>query len=194
MDAVGVMPAVASLVDGDETMAALLSRCAGRDRRALRQLYDAMSPVMLGVAMRMLRSRSLAEEAVQDAFVQVWDRAGQFDPSLGSPRAWLLGILRYRALDRLDAEARHRRLDGVELDEAAQGGLLPPVAPDVSEDSVGVRRCLGELADGPQRSILLAYVEGCSHGEIAERLGEPLGTVKSWILRGLQSLKRCLER
>ncbi len=178
----------------DQDLAELIRLCAAGQQTALRMLYEHLAPQLLGIALRLVGSRSLAEEALQDAFVQVWNHAGRYDASLGSPRTWIIGIVRYRALDLRRAEGRHVRATDLEVMDAEAAHLIDGVAPGFSESRAALTRCLQELNDGPRSSILLAYVDGCSHTEISERLGQPLGTVKSWVLRGLGSLKRCLER
>lgn len=177
----------------DTDLDRLVARCAEGDARALRAVYDALSGLLLGVAIRILNDRRLAEEAVQDAFVQIWRNAARFDPAMGTARAWIVGMVRYRALDLRDAEGRAPR-GAMEIGEADAAGAIGGEAPPAFEDRGALRLCLGELKDGPRRSILLAFVEGCSHPEIAERLGQPLGTVKSWILRGLGALRECMDR
>lgn len=164
----------------------LIGRCAARDPAALRHLYDAMAPVLFGIALRLLRNRAHAEETVQETFLQIWRNADRFDAGRGSPRAWMIGILRYRALDRLETETRH-----------TPDGELPDVAAELPvgiEDRRALSDCLGELPETWRRSIVLSFVEGYSHSEIADRTGTKLGTVKSWILRALGALKKCLDR
>ncbi|MCU4160310.1 sigma-70 family RNA polymerase sigma factor [Acidiphilium sp. AL] len=167
-------------------LALVLGRCAARDPSALRSLYDAMAPTLFGIALRLLRNRPHAEETLQEAFLQIWRNADRFDAARGSPRAWMIGILRYRALDRLETENRH-----------TGDGELPDIAADIPvgiEDRRALSDCLGELPENWRRSVLLSFVEGYSHSEIAVRTNTPLGTVKSWIARGLDALKKCLER
>lgn len=176
--------AARSAAEGE--LAQILRRCAARDASALRSLYDAMAPTLFGIALRLLRNRPHAEETLQEAFLQIWRNAGRFDADRGSPRAWMIGILRYRALDRLEAENRH-----------ASDGELPDIAENIPvgiEDSRALADCLGELPENWRRSVLLSFVEGYSHSEIAARTDTPLGTVKSWIARSLDALKHCLER
>lgn len=170
----------------EDGLAQILRRCAARDPLALRSLYDAMAPTLLGIALRLLRNRPHAEETLQDAFLQIWRNAERFDSSRGSPKAWMIGILRYRALDRLENERRHTGTDE-----------LPDVAAEMPvdiEDSRALFSCIGELPENWRRSVVLSYVEGYSHSEIAELTKTPLGTVKSWIVRSLDALKKCLER
>jgi RNA polymerase sigma factor, sigma-70 family len=170
----------------DDGLGQLLRRCAERDPQALKAIYDAMAPTMLGVALRLLRNRPHAEETLQDAFLQIWRNADRYDQSRGSPKAWMIGILRYRALDRLETERRHTGTDE-----------LPDVAADMPvgiEDSRALATCIEELPETWRKSVMLSYVEGYSHSEIAERTDTPLGTVKSWIVRALAALKKCMER
>ncbi len=173
--------------------AVLLRRCAEGDAVAFRALYEQQAPRLYGLALRMTRQSTLAADALHDAFVQVWQQAGHFDPARGSAEAWLIGLLRYRAIDIL----RRRRRE--------QPGYEPPAdvaddAPDpfeqlrASSENAALSRCLATLDTAQQRIIHLAFVEGLSHAELAVRLASPLGTVKSWIRRALLGLKRCLEQ
>lgn len=166
-------------------LAPLLGRCAAGDVRALRTLYEATAPLLFGIALRLLRNRTQAEDTLQETFLQIWRNAGRFDAARGSPRAWMIAILRYRALDRLDMETRYTP-DG-DLPEAAEA------LPIAVEDRHALSDCLAQLPENWRHSVVLSFVEGYSHGEIAARTGTPLGTVKSWILRALSALKACLE-
>lgn len=180
----------ASAPDADRT-AALLQACAAGDRRAFRLLYDLWAPRLHGIALRITHQPSLAADATHDAFVQVWQQAGRFDPARGSAEAWLVTLVRYRALD--IQRRRGREVPGYE----------PPEEPDDSPDALSrmlasaegaaLRQCLDTLDADRRRVILLAYVEGLSHSVLAARLRLPLGTVKSWIRRGLSLLRGCLE-
>jgi RNA polymerase sigma factor (sigma-70 family) len=162
------------------------------DRAALRRIYDGEAPRMLGVAMRLLRRRALAEEAVHDAFVQVWQKAGSFDPARGEARTWLYAILRHRALNILRGEARTELVDnlepmGLEAPEEDAETLVIRLS-----DTGALRRCLERLEPVRRQAILLAFMQGLSHGELAGRFGVPLGTMKSWIRRSLVVLKECM--
>ena len=184
----GVSEAARASLPVDEALA----RAAGGDRAALRALYDGEAPRMLGVALRILRRRALAEEAVQDAFVQVWRGAAGFDPTRGSGRAFLYAILRNRALNILRGEARTDLTDAV--DESVPSGEEGPEAVVARLSEAGaLRRCLEGLDPRRRSAIVLAYAHGLSHGELAGRLGLPLGTVKSWLRRSLLALRECLS-
>jgi RNA polymerase sigma factor (sigma-70 family) len=171
---------------------AALARVARGDRAALRALYDGEAPRMLGVALRILRRRALAEEAVQDAFVQVWRHAAGFDPARGTGRAFLYAILRHRALNILRGEARTDLTDAVDETVPSEEEGPEAVVARLSEAGA-LRRCLDRLDPSRREAIVLAYASGLSHGELAGRLGLPLGTVKSWLRRSLAALRECLS-
>ena len=167
-------------------LAAALARCAAGDRAALRVIYDSEAPRMIGVARRMLFRQDLAEEAVHDAFMRIWRGAAGFDPHRGSARGWLYAVVRNRALSihrdehRYDASSENAQ----DIDCEATLSRLP--------ETSALRRCLERL-DRPRRAVVvLAYVHGLSHGELAGKLWVPLGTVKSWVRRGLISLQECM--
>jgi RNA polymerase sigma-70 factor, ECF subfamily len=186
------------MVDVDE-LQRLLSRVALGDRKAFRALYDATSPSLFGVAVRILNRRDRAEEAIQDAFVNVWQRAASYSEGKSRPMTWLTAIVRNRALDMLrsesarPAESLYDKETGEALDPADERpdplGLL-----ERAVDEVRIRDCLADIG-GPQRQCLaLAYYHGLSHSEVAAQLAAPIGSVKVWIRRGLDRLKRCLDR
>lgn len=168
-------------------ISAAIMRCARADRAALRVIYDLESARMVGVAMRMLRNKSLAEEAVHEAFIRIWRGASGFDPARGSARTWLYTVVRNQALSTLRDERRF------EADEFVEGEHLEawPAVARLPETSA-LRRCLEQLEAPRRDAVVLAYVHGLSHGELAGRLGVPLGTVKSWVRRGLLSLQECM--
>lgn len=159
---------------------------------AFRRLYEAEAGRMLGIALRILKRRSLAEEAVHDAFVSIWNRAASYDARLGSPRGWIHTIVRNRALNILRGEARTELTDSLEPLEIASADENPEEAVGRLSDAEALRHCLDRLETAPRHAVVLAYVEGLSHGEIAERLRIPLGTIKSRIRRSLLALKECL--
>jgi RNA polymerase sigma-70 factor (ECF subfamily) len=167
----------------------LLVACARGDREALRALYQATSAHLFGIALRIVRRRDMAEDVMHEAMLQIWQNAARFDPVRGPAKAWMIGVVRFRALDALRGAERNQGSDAVEAlaSEAVAEAPDPWLA-------TALRRCLEELAPEARRGILLAYVEGYSREEIAERLSAPVGTVKSWLHRGLLALKSCLER
>ena len=174
------------------TTADLLAAIAGGNQDALKSLYDAQSARLFGIAMAILRDRPAASDVLQETFVRVWQRAGQFDPGQGSVEAWLTSIARHAALDIARGRGREAPTDDPGLGDAA----IDPDALDAlgaGEDGTRLRDCLQRLEPKTRQSIVLAYVHGLSHPEIAARLNEPLGTVKSWVGRGLISLRECLS-
>lgn len=173
---------------------ALLGRCAMRDQQALAELYDEVSGRVLGLLLRMLKNRAVAEEALQDVMVRVWQRSDQYAAYRGRALTWILSIARYRAIDLLRAQRMQ-----VTLDDVPEEALADPDAQAFSESvsSQRSRRALGDcmqrLTPEQQRCLSLAYVDGYSQDEIAAAIESPLGTVKSWVRRGLASLKRCMD-
>ena len=173
------------------TDAELLARCAGLDRAAFRELYARWSPRLHGVALRITRDPALASDATHDAFVQIWQQAGRFDPALGEPGSWLMSLARYRALDLV--RRRGREVFGHEpVEEEADLGPDPLSRLMASAAGAALQRCLETLSVERRRLVVLAFVEGYSHSQLASRLEMPIGTVKSWIRRSLMGLKECL--
>lgn len=178
----------------DTELERLIAACAARDPHALRSLYDAMAAQLLGCMVRILKRRALAEEALQEVFVSVWQRAAQFQKQRGRPRAWLVSIARNRAIDVLRAERAQ-----LYRDEAVEE-LAEPVTDADSEwasagrSAAALAHCFQQLSQEQRRGIELAFVHGYSHADIARSTGQPLGTIKSWIRRGLVSLRECLEQ
>lgn len=193
-----LVPSVAMDVSGENRtgppldVVAALRRCAAGDRGGLRAIYDAEGPRMVGVALRIVRRPALAEEAVHDAFVQIWERAASYDPSRGQARSWLYAVVRHRALNILRGEARTDLVDDFEPMGLASEEDDPEAIVARLSDAGALRRCLERLEPGRRRLIVLAYVHGLSHGELAGRLQVPLGTVKSWMRRSLLTLRDCL--
>lgn len=176
---------------GDQIAQALMA-CAAGDKNALRRIYDQECPRMIGVALRMLKRRALAEEAVQDSFILVWRHAARFDPQRGSGLTWIYAILRNRSLSILRDERRIDTASDPISAETASEDDDPEVVMAKLSDAEALKGCLQNLPPPRRGMVLLAFVQGLSHGEIAGRLGMPLGTVKSWIRRSLIALKECL--
>jgi RNA polymerase sigma-70 factor (ECF subfamily) len=177
--------------DGND-YAQLLAACGRGDRSALRAIYDGEAGKMIGVAMRILKRKELAEEIVHDAFVQIWRFSSRYDPELGSARAWMFAIVRNRAINALRDGARETSASDDEIHSAMDREGGTENAFDRLAEGSALRRCLEQLDAKRRIAVLLAYVEGLSHGEIAARLNVPLGTCKSWITRSLVQLRECL--
>jgi RNA polymerase sigma-70 factor (ECF subfamily) len=165
----------------------VLRRLAEGDASALAELYDRHAGLAFGLALRILRERTEAEDVVQEAFVQVWRQAGRYDPGRGSPEAWLCAIVRTRAIDRL--RRRLSRREQPEIPEPTAATTTP--AP---EGVLAVRKALQILSADQRRALELAYYEGLTQSEIARRLDEPLGTIKTRIRTAMLRLREELER
>ena len=165
-----------------------------RDEGALRELYELVSASLLGVLLRMLGSRAVAEEVLQDVMVRVWQHADQYFAYRGRAFTWIMSIARNRAIDLLRSQRRH-----VPLDNAPDELLADENAEQFTDTttSARVRRalhdCFERLTPEQQRCLSLAYVDGFSQDEIATAIASPLGTVKSWVRRGLSNLRRCID-
>ena len=172
--------------------AGTLKSCARQDRAALKMLYNQEAGRMISVAQRIVRRRELAEEVVQDTFVQIWHKAQSFDEELGSGQAWIYTILRNRALNLIRDGAREDLIDTDALKETRdEDANVEDAFHRLSENSA-LRRCLEALEVEKRRSLLLSYVAGYSHGEIAALLRVPVGTAKSWVRRGLLAIRDCM--
>ena len=181
------MPDTSMAIDA----AGMIRGVAEGEAGALRRLYDAQASRLFGVAMAILRDRDTAADALHDAVVKIAARAAQFDPARGEAGAWLTAIVRHAALDLARARGRETPTDDPALGDSA-------VAPEAldrlleTQEADRLRDCLNTLEARNRQGILLAFVHGLSHAQIAARLDLPLGTVKAWIRRGLARLKGCL--
>lgn len=171
---------------------AALAGCARGDRSALRGIYERDARQLMGVALRIVRRRELANEVLHDAFLQIWQRAATFDPALGSGRGWIFSVVRHRALNTVRSGSRETLVAESPLDETADDAPDPMERLARVKEAEALRRCLEQLDASRRTSILLAYLDGLTHEQIAAKLATPLGTVKAWIRRGLLALKECL--
>jgi RNA polymerase sigma-70 factor (ECF subfamily) len=177
-----------------ERLADALARCAKGDRNALRTIFELEGARLVAVAQRILRRRELAEDVVQEAFIQIWTKAGQYAPDRGSARGWIYAIARNRALNLV---RDGKRLEFTEPDnladlhDAEHMDHAANVWADLDRQN-RLRECLSRLDETKRRSILMVYLSGYTHGEIAGRLNVPLGTAKAWVRRGLASLRECM--
>jgi RNA polymerase sigma-70 factor (ECF subfamily) len=178
----------------DETRAdvALLERMMARDQRALAELYDRHARLLFGLLLRILRSRSDAEEVLQEVFVQAWTRTDTYNVSLGSPAGWLIGIARNRAIDRLRNNAvRSRTAEQAPPPPAVE---TPEARAAATERQRDVSRALASLPLEQRELIEHAYFEGLTQSELADRFKLPLGTVKTRVRTGLSTLRSLLQR
>ena len=168
----------------------VIREAARGEIQALATLYDRHAGLLLAMANRILGDKALAEDLVQDVFMEVWRRAHAFDPSRGSVRTWLLVRLRSRAVDRLRS-AQHRR--EVAVDDVAPREPSPTAEdPELAPDRALVRKAIAELPEDQRLVIELSYFHGLSSSEIAERMGSPLGTVKSMTAAALTKLRAAM--
>lgn len=186
-------------------LAELLSRVALGNQAAFAQLYRETSAHLLGVILRIQHDRAQAEDVLQEVYVNVWRSAQSFNPALSQASTWLNSVARNRAIDSL----RRRQTEPQTVSQFQAGSddeesdMLKDIAADTpgpldlleqASEARALSECMNHLSSDQQRSLALAYYQGLSHNEVAEQLGQPLGTVKSWVRRGLQGLKNCLER
>jgi RNA polymerase sigma factor (sigma-70 family) len=175
----------------------LLKACALGDRQALQDIYLQEGRYLLGVALRIVRQRQLAEDVLHDAFINIWTKAGSFDASLGSGRGWIYSVVRNLALNAVRSGEREVSVDeetaeALDAQTSLQAHLQMADAFEMRASLGRLNDCLSRLEPVRRNCILYAYVDGCSHGEIAERTQTPLGTVKAWIKRGMGTLRDCM--
>jgi RNA polymerase sigma factor (sigma-70 family) len=173
----------------------LLARTALADQQAFAELYRMTSGHLYAVALRILRDTGAAEEVLQESFINVWHHAGSYVAAKSQPLTWLTSIVRNRCLDQL----RRRDVETVTMDDEEEGVTVAADDPSPLEmllsgaDARAVGACVEALEPGQKQAIALAFFQGLSHSELAKHLREPLGTVKSWIRRGLERLRACLD-
>lgn len=176
-----------------------LAATARKDGDAFRQLYDATSSKLFGFALRILVKRELAEDVIQESFISIWNNAASYQAGLAAPMTWMTTIVRNKAFDTL------RRLDGaVEIDadnfdkevmDALESVDPTPIeALQISDESKALARCFAKLESLHRQAIALAFYHDLSHSEVAEQLALPIGTVKTWVRRGLEKLRLCLTK
>lgn len=183
----------------DTQLIALIERVALADEAALKQLYELSSSKLYGVAVRVVGNRSWAEDVLQEAFLTIWRIAGDYRASLSPPMAWMCLIVRSRGLDFLRRRTSERADQTLELNDAMsdtmEGDSPNPMDTALAgEQAWALHQCLSQLGNRQREVVSLAYLRDLSHGELAEQLKLPLGTVKTWIRRGLEQLRGCMSR
>lgn len=172
-----------------ESLQRLLAACADGDTGAFRMLYRATSATLYGIVKRLVRREDWAADVLQEGYWRIWRHAGEYNPARGAAMTWMISIARHAALDRLRAARR----------QGAREEISEQIPEQISEEAAeferarDIRTCLKGLDPPARRAILLAYYHGYSHAELAEQMAAPLGTVKSWIRRGMSRLAACLE-
>ena len=186
------------VADARRHLASLIARTAKQDRAAFEQLYRETSRRLYGVALRIVREPHLAQDVIQDAFIRLWRYAHTFNPDLSAPETWLHQIVRNRALDMVTQQPQTTGTISLEQfgddeGEDSEGSLEASTQDVDKEEHEAIRGCLSRL-EGKYRQVLtLAFNHGMSHAEIADHIGVPLGTVKTWSRRGLAELKSLYE-
>ena len=175
-----------------EDLAHLMTRVAAGERSALRELYDATSAKLFAVCLRILSDREEAEDVLQEVYVTVWRRADRFDAARASVMTWVSTIARNRSIDRLRARGPLAYADPIEDLEIPDGGVTAEALLVTAGETGRLHHCLSELDDRTEKVIRTAFFEGLTYEALAHRMDTPLGTVKSWVRRGLARLKGCL--
>jgi RNA polymerase sigma factor (sigma-70 family) len=175
-------------------LATLLNAVARRDRAAFKDLYERIAPKLFAILLRILRNKATAEEVLQEVFLRIWQNAESFSAEAGPAMGWLISIARNRAIDVLRSKNPAEPvadMDGAELFER----IAEPTDREAHMMNIAaLRHCLGTIEEPVRSSILLAYYEGYSREELAQRFERPVNTIKTWLHRGLAALKSCLER
>lgn len=166
----------------------LLGKIAAGDRQAFAQLYDGTSAQLYAVSLKILGRKDRAEDALQEAFIRIWHNAGEYTPGRGTVLTWMISIVRYRAFDLI----RYHKVRGEEDIENSEFSAEDELQGLSSEQQKQLDFCLKELESQQQQAIHLAFFRGLTHQEVTNHMESPLGTTKSLIRRGMQSLKRCL--
>ncbi|MBA1446597.1 MAG: sigma-70 family RNA polymerase sigma factor [Chromatiales bacterium] len=181
-------------VESNEQLKALLAACTLKDRRAFAQLYEMTSAKLYGVILRILVRDAWAQDCLQEAYIKIWNSADSYRPYLAAPTTWMATIARNQALDLLRRQRREVQMAEPEkLLEASDSKMMPLERLQQSDEGRRLNDCLERIKSQQRQVIALAYFKGLTHEELASQTGTPLGTVKTWIRRGLEQLKRCLE-
>ena len=178
-----------------ERLAGLLAQCALRNQRAFTDLYTLTAAKLFGVALRILRRQDWAEEVLQECYVNIWNHADDYAATRSAPLTWMTSIVRNRCLDWLRRPQSETTGEEYEIAiEAWQDEAPGPMERLMAAgESAALANCLGQLETKQRQSIVLAFFHGLSHAELASHMQEPLGTVKTWVRRGLERLKGCLS-
>jgi len=175
------------------TLEDLLYRCALNDEDALASLYKQTSAKLYALVLGMVIRRDVAEDIMQEAYINIWHYANQYREEKGSALTWMIGIIRNKAIDWLRRNPKGRVISDETLDELIDPLLTADMSMVNADEAQALIECIEALDDSQRKAITKVYYLGLTHHEYADHSGHPLGTIKSWIRRGLQKLKRCLE-
>ena len=171
----------------------LLAAVAKGDQAAFERLYQATRAKLYGVTLRILRRRDLADEVVQEAYLKIWNSAGQFDPALASPITWMVAIARNRAIDLVRKPAELMVEDEPKAMEVAAESVDPLAGREMTDDLKRLLACMGRLDEERRRLVLLAYYSGWSRDRLAAQFSRPVSTIKTWLRRALFEIRECLD-
>ncbi len=171
----------------------LIGQAASGDRQAFQDIYNLTSAKLFGVCLRILNDRQAAEDALQDAYVKIWRNAGRFDGQRASPITWLATIARNTAIDRKRSSGNRVMVSDDAIKEMASADRSALENLEAQEGAYILNKCLDSLEARQRNVIRTAFFEGHSYNELAQKLNKPLGTVKSWVRRGLKRLKDCMD-
>lgn len=174
-------------------LARLLVAIADGDRAAFRRLYEATAPKLFGVVLRIIRTRAEAEDVLQDVYLKIWTKAGSYDAHAGSALGWMASVARNRAIDVVRSKAPVARAESDDGSDWLERVPDPRDAMAELADGDALRHCLQTLEGQARDLLVLAYCEGYSREELAARAGRPVNTIKTWLHRGLATLKSCLD-
>ncbi len=181
--------------NSSERLGQLLSRCSLGDQAAFAELYEATSAKLFGISLRILRREAWAEEALQEAYVKIWRHAESYNPGRGRPMTWMINVVRNQSLDLLRrADYRVAEDEWTAEKDRRTSADNPATQAETSQEMQQVLGCLGNLGEEQRDCILLSYHQGLTPTEVADRMKRPVGTVKTWIRRGLIKLRECLEQ
>lgn len=183
-----------SLEAPQQRLADLLARAALGDRQSFAELYEATKSKLFAVSLRIVRERHIAEEVLQDSFVNIWKHASDYAQSKSAPTTWMAAIVRNRSLDVVRRTREVPDVDDALAAKLVDEGPAPPLEMQQRGEAHTLKQCLGELEAEQRQSIALAFFHGLSHSELAEHMRRPLGTVKTHIRRGLLKLRDCIAR
>jgi RNA polymerase sigma-70 factor (ECF subfamily) len=185
--------------DDPQQLKTWLAAVAKKDTQSFRLLYDATSPKLFGFVLRILTKREWAEEVLQESFVNIWNNAASYQPHLAAPMTWMTTIVRNKAFDMLRKVDDVVEIDNDNFDKEVMEALesqdpTPIEALQMTDDAKALARCFSRLEGLHQQAIALAFYHDLSHSEVADQLKLPIGTVKTWIRRGLDRLRLCLTK